>query len=129
MTIELQMLALSSVLGLLQIVLASHAASLQRGYRWTATARDDSVPPLTGIAGRLERALHNYLETFPLFAAAVLVAHVAARHGWMTEWGVQLYFWGRIAYVALYAVGIFLVRSLVWNIATAGIILVLLALV
>lgn len=129
MTVELQMLALSSVLGLLQIVLASHAASLQRGYRWTATARDDPVPPLTGVAGRLERALHNYLETFPLFAAAVLVAHVAGRHGWMTEWGVQLYFWGRIAYVALYAGGVFLVRSLVWNVATAGIILVLLALV
>ncbi len=129
MTVELQMLALSSVLGLLQILLASHAASLQRGYRWTATARDDPLPPLTGVAGRLERALHNYLETFPLFAAAVLVAHVAARHGWMTEWGVQLYFWGRIAYVALYAGGVFLVRSLVWNVATAGIVLVLLALV
>lgn len=129
MTVELQMLALSSVLGLLQIVLASHAASLQRGYRWTATARDDPVPPLTGVAGRLERALHNYLETFPLFAAAVLVAHVAERHGWMTEWGVQLYFWGRVAYLALYLSGVFLVRSLVWNVATAGIILVLLALV
>jgi hypothetical protein len=71
---------------------------------------------------RLERALHNYLETFPLLAAAVLVAHVAGRHDWMTEWGVQLYFWGRIAYVALYAGGIFLVRSLVLNVATAGIV-------
>ncbi len=69
MTPELQMLALSIVLGLVQIVLASHAASLQRGYRWTATARDDAVPPLAGVAGRLERALRNYLETFPLFAA------------------------------------------------------------
>jgi len=32
MTLELKMLALSIVLGLIQIVLASHAASLQRGY-------------------------------------------------------------------------------------------------
>jgi uncharacterized MAPEG superfamily protein len=128
MTPELQMLALSIVLGLVQIVLASHAASLQRGYRWTATARDDPVPPLAGVAGRLERALRNYLETFPLFAAAVLVAHVIGRHDWMTEWGVQLYFWGRVAYLALYAGGVFLVRSLVWNVATAGIVLVLLAL-
>jgi hypothetical protein len=31
MTLELKMLALSIVLGLVQIVLASHAASLQRG--------------------------------------------------------------------------------------------------
>jgi uncharacterized MAPEG superfamily protein len=129
MTIELQMLALSIVLGLVQIVMASHAASLQRGYKWTASSRDAPVPPLSGIAGRLERALRNYGETFSLFAAAVLIAHVAGRHGAMPEWGVQLYFWGRLAYLVCYAAGIFLVRSLFWNVATAGILLVLLALV
>ena len=59
MTLELRILALSVVLGLVQIVLASHAASLQRGYRWTAGSRDEPVPPLTGIAGRLERALER----------------------------------------------------------------------
>ena len=53
MTLELKMLALSIVLGLVQIVLASHAASLQRGYAWTASSRDIAVPPLTGVAGRL----------------------------------------------------------------------------
>ena len=36
MTLELKMLALSIVLGLVQVVLASHAASMQRGYVWTA---------------------------------------------------------------------------------------------
>jgi uncharacterized MAPEG superfamily protein len=40
MTPELKMLGLSIVLGLVQIVLASHVASLQRGYMWTASARD-----------------------------------------------------------------------------------------
>jgi uncharacterized MAPEG superfamily protein len=73
--------------------------------------------------------LRNFGETFPLFAAAVLITHVVGRHDWMTEWGVQLYFWGRIAYLALYAGGVFLVRSLIWNVATAGIVLLLLALV
>ena len=129
MTLELKMLALSIVLGLVQIVLASHAASLQRGYVWTASSRDAAAPKLTGVAGRLERALHNFVETFPLFAAAVLAAHVAGTHSWMTEWGVQLYFWARVAYVAFYAAGVFLVRSLVWNVATLGIILVLVSLI
>ena len=72
MTTELRMLALSVVLGLVHIILSSHAASLQRGYRWTASSREEPVPPLTGVAGRLDRALRNFLETFPLFAAAVL---------------------------------------------------------
>ncbi|WP_424630491.1 MAPEG family protein [Bradyrhizobium sp. SYSU BS000235] len=129
MTLELKMLALSIGLGLIQIVLASHASSRQRGYVWTASARGEPVPPLTGVAGRLERALHNFVETFPLFAAAVLMAHVAAKHSWMTEWGVQLYFWGRVTYLALYAAGIFLLRSLVWNVATLGIVLLLLSLI
>lgn len=128
MTLELRMLALSIVLGLVQIVLASHSASLQRGYVWTASSRDAPVAPLAGVAGRLARALQNFVETFPLFAAAVLVAHLAGAHGWMTEWGAQLYFWGRVAYLALYAAGVFLLRSLAWNVATAGIILLLLAL-
>lgn len=123
------MLALSIVLGLVQIVLASQAASLQRSYVWTASSRDEAVPMLTGVAGRLERALHNFLETFPLFAAAVLTAHVAGTHSWMSEWGVQLYFWARVAYVVFYAAGVFLVRSLVWNVAALGIVLVLLSLV
>ncbi len=75
MTIELQMLALSAALGLVQILLSSHTASFQYGYRWAASARDQ-VPPLTGIAARLERALRNFLETFPMFVAVILVANV-----------------------------------------------------
>jgi len=129
MTLELKMLALSIVLGLVQIVLASHAASLQRGYVWTASSRDEAVPSLTGVAGRLERALQNFVETFPLFAAAVLTAHVADAHSWMTEWGAQVYFWARVVYLPLYAAGISLLRSLVWNVATLGIVLILLSLV
>jgi uncharacterized MAPEG superfamily protein len=128
MTIELKMLALSVVLGLIQSVLASHAGSLQLGYRWTASPRDEMPPPLTGVAGRLDRALRNFLETFPFFAAAVITAHIVNRHDWLTEGGVQLYFWARIVYVALYALGVPLVRSLIWNLATGGIIMVLLAL-
>jgi uncharacterized MAPEG superfamily protein len=127
LTIELKMLSLSIVLGLVQIVAASHAASMQRGYRWTAGPRDEVMPPLSGVAGRLERALRNFLETFPFFATAVIVAHVCDTHNWMTAWGVQLYFWARVIYLGLYASGVWLVRSLIWNVAVLGIILILLA--
>jgi uncharacterized MAPEG superfamily protein len=128
MTIELQMLALSAALGLVQIVLSSHTASFQYGYRWAASARDHAMQPLSGVAARLQRALRNFMETFPLFVAAILVANVIDRHSWMTVCGAQLYFWGRVAYVPLYAFGVSLVRSIVWNVATVGIILVLLGL-
>ena len=89
MTPELKMLGLSIVLGLAQIVLASHAASLQRGYMWTASARDEAVAALTGLAGRLNRALQNFIETFPLFATAVLMVDIVGKHNWMTETGAS----------------------------------------
>ena len=128
MTVELRMLTLSVVLGIVHIVAASHAASLQRGYRWTASPRDEGAEPLRGVAGRLERALRNFSETFPLFAAVVLVAHVSDTHGALTEWGARLYFWARVAYVPLYAAGVPIVRSLVWNVATVAILLFVAAL-
>ena len=125
MSIELYVLCLSVILGLVHIVLASHAASLQRGYRWTASARDKPLPPLAGVAGRLARALANFLETFPFFAALVLVVHATGSYGALSKWGVLLYLTGRIAYLPLYAMGVYLVRSLAWNVATAGILLLL----
>ena len=125
---ELQMLGFSALLGLVHIVLASHSASLQLGYRWTASARDQPTAPLLGIAGRLARALTNFSETFPIFAALVLAVLVAGKSGQLSEWGAGLYFVARIVYLPLYAFGAPLIRSLVWNVATFGIILLAVAL-
>lgn len=122
MSDELRMLGYSALLGFALIILASHAASIQRGYRWTAGSREDTGNPLTGAAHQFARVSANFLETFPIFAALVLAAHVASREGTLTSWGVQLYFWARLAYIPLYRVSI--VRSLVWNVAAAGILLV-----
>jgi uncharacterized MAPEG superfamily protein len=122
------MLIWSVILGFIYIAAASHSASLQRGYRWTASARDQNVPPLTGVAGRLERALRNFLETFPLFAALVLAVQVSGRHSALSEWGAILYFAARVVYLPLYALGVPLVRSLVWNVAAVGMFLLVAAL-
>ena len=127
MTFELAMLAAGCVLCLVQIIISSHAASLQRGYRWTASSRDAEVPPLTGVAGRIERAFRNFLETFPVFVAAVLLVHVLGRESALSEWGAGLYFSARLVYLLLYAAGVPLLRSLIWNVAFVGIVLLLLA--
>ena len=128
MTIELVLLAASVVVGIVHIITVSHLQSWQRGYRWSASSREQTVLPLAGIAGRAERALRNYLETFPFFAAAVLLVAVTDTHSWLTVWGAQLFFWGRMVYVVLYAADLPLARSLVWNIPTIGIIMIIAAL-
>lgn len=128
MNVELVVLTWSVVLGFVHIVASSHAKSLQRGYRWTASARDEPVPPLKGVAGRLERATSNYFETFPLFATLVLAAQVAGVQSTLTEWGCFLYLGARVVYLPLYVLGIPLVRSLVWNVAAVGMLLLVVAL-
>ena len=125
MTTELCMLVWSAVLGLVQIALAATCTVGQRGLGWAASARDEVKPPLGGMGGRLDRARANFLETFPLFAAAVLAAHVLQRHDNLTVLGAQLYFWARLAYVPVYAAGIPYLRTLLWAASIAGIVLVL----
>ncbi|MEZ5998441.1 MAG: MAPEG family protein [Hyphomonas sp.] len=122
---EFFVLGLAILLGMVHIVLASHSASFQNGYAWTASSREAETPPLRGAAGRLQRAFANFCETFPFFAAAILMAHVRDIHDWRTVWGAGLYLGGRTGFLLLYAFGVPIVRSLVWNVATVGILLVL----
>ena len=68
------------------------------------------------------------METIPLFAAVVLAVHVSDTHDALTVRGAYLYFWARVVYLFLYAAGIPLIRSLVWNVATVGIMLFVVAL-
>ena len=67
MTSELWLLAASIILGLLHLIAASHLISFQYGYRWTASSREEAVPPLRGLANRVDQATTNFLETFPFF--------------------------------------------------------------
>ena len=128
MTTELSMLLWSAVLGLVQLALAATGSVSQRGLGWAVSARDEGQPPLGGIGGRLDRARANFLETFPLFAVAVLVAHLLQIHSGLTVLGAELYFWGRLAYVPAYAAGIPWLRTIIWTVSIAGIVLVLAAL-
>jgi uncharacterized MAPEG superfamily protein len=127
MTPELLMLALSVVLGFVHLIVI--ATTHQYGIKWNVSARDEPMPPLQVIAGRLQRALHNFLETFPLFAASVLIADATNRHGWMAVWGSQLYFYARVLYLPIYAAGLPVIRTVVWGVAALGIVMVLLDLI
>ncbi len=127
MTTELSLLAWSVVLGLLHALATGQAATVQFGLKYNMGPRDEGKQ-LTGVGARVQRAFANYMQTFPFFAAAVLVAHAAGRHGWLTVTGAQLYFWARLAYVPLYAAGIPVARTVAFGAATLGIVLILIAL-
>ena len=127
MSFELEMLMAAILWGVVQLIAAAQAANMQYGLQWAASPRDDAPPPLKPIPGRFNRNFRNYLETFPFFAAAVLVAQAAGVHNALTHWGSIAYLAGRIAYTALYIAGVPLVRSLLWNVAAFGMLAVLAA--
>jgi uncharacterized MAPEG superfamily protein len=129
MTTELWLLVASIILGLVHLIAASHLISFQYGYRWTASNREEPVLPLRGLANRVDQATTNFLETFPFFAALVLVAHITGHHSLLTLWGAYLYFWARLGYLLAAATGYGLLRSILfWNAALTGIVLFLIAL-
>jgi uncharacterized MAPEG superfamily protein len=124
-TVEARYLWASAFLGLVQMVLAILFSLNARGLEWAAGARDEPLPPIGVIGGRIERTYRNFLETFPFFAALVLLASGLGRHNELTVWGAQLYFFGRVLYVPIYAFGIAYARTVVWAISIIGIVLML----
>ena len=129
MTPEFILLALTLILALVQIGAAAMARTAELGVIWNAGPRDAESPPPGKYAGRLMRAQANLFESLPIFAAAVIMAHIAGKDGTtLTFVGTHLYFFGRLIYLPLYAFGVPYIRSLVWLAAAAGLVMVLVAL-
>lgn len=128
MPIELKMLAWSVALGVAHVLLGATLATRQRGLKWNVSARDAVPTPLEGAAARVDRALRNFLETFPFFAAATLAVVLLERGDAGTAFGAQCYFWARLAYVPVYAAGIPYLRTVIWAVSLWGLLQVLWAL-
>jgi uncharacterized MAPEG superfamily protein len=127
MTTEYQMLLWTVILGLVQLVIHVLAAIKARGLGWALSPRDAAMPRLEGVGGRLDRAFYNLLETFPFFAAVVLVGGSMGVHNSMTALGAQVFFWARVVYIPIYAAGLPAVRTGVWAVSVVGIVMMLTA--
>ena len=125
MTTELTLLGWTLVLALLQIALASSLRTSETGLWFNLSARDGDGPPKRPITARLQRAQANLFETLPLFAAAVLILHVAGRHSGQTILGCELYLAARVLYLPLYAAGVPVLRTLVWGVSIVGLVMLL----
>jgi uncharacterized MAPEG superfamily protein len=128
MRIEMILLGATLVLALVQILAAGHFRTKQYGAKWNMGARDETMPPLDPLAGRLARAQANLFETLPLFIGGLLGAAAVGHLGFLTSLGAHLYFFGRLIYLPLYAFGVPVVRTIVWMIATLGVLIILWAL-
>ena len=127
-TTDLHLLVWTVALCVVQMVVAVAGATLQVGLPRLAGNREP-LPELTGWAGRAQRAHRNMLESAVLFAALVIVVHLAGLNNDTTVLGAQLFFWARLAYAVVYLIGIPRVRTGIWAVSMAGLIIIFLQMV
>ena len=120
---ELMLLLWAVGLTFVQMLIAATGATLQVGLPALAGNRE-GLAPWTGWTGRAYRAHHNMLESLVLFAGLVLIAVLANKTNSTTLLGAQLFFWARVAYAAVYLIGIPWLRTGVWFVSVVGLALI-----
>lgn len=121
---ELTLLVWCVVLTIVQMLIAVQGAMNQVGLM-TLVGNREGVPEIRGWGGRAARAHRNMLENLVLFAALVLAAVAAGKTSDMTLLGAQIFFWGRLAYAAIFLAGIPWLRTGAWTVSVVGLLLIL----
>jgi uncharacterized MAPEG superfamily protein len=125
MAVELKIAAFGAVLLIAHIFAAVHLKTKQYGRAWNVGARDEALPPLNPIAGRLARAQANFQETFPIAIIALLGVVIADRTSAWTAVGGWTWLGARTIYLPLYGFGVPVVRTIVFVISLVGLGMVL----
>jgi uncharacterized MAPEG superfamily protein len=125
MPVELRIAALGALLLVIHLFVAVRFKTRQYGTKWNVGARDESLPALNPVAGRLARAQANFLETFPVAIVALLGVVIAGRTSAWTSLGGWIWLGARIIYLPLYGSGVPVVRTVVWTISIIGLGMVL----
>ncbi len=125
MTPELTYLVWSVVLLLAHLALMSVFKTVDIGMAKGLGPRDGDASPKGLFAQRLIRAYDNYLETWPAFIALALVLAVAGAGTATSALGAAVWFWARVAYIPVYAFGIFGLRTVIWVVSLVGLLMML----
>ena len=128
MSSELNILALYGLYTALILLLQVTGAMSQLGMGYLLSSRDEHRT-LTGITGRLDRALVNSVTAMALFAPAILILAVKEEFSATTLTAAQAFLIARILYVPAYALKLTGVRTLFWLVGfAASVVLYLVAL-
>jgi len=121
---ELMLLGWSVILAIVQMLIAVQGSMMQVGLM-TLIGNREGFPEIKGWGGRAMRAHRNMIENLVLFAALVLALAAAGKSNDATVLGAQLFFWGRLAYAAVYLAGIPWVRTGAWTVSVIGLLVLL----
>jgi uncharacterized MAPEG superfamily protein len=124
MTPELTILALAALLQCGQFLLYAVLANIQVGSTKTLAPRDTPIP-LTGMAGRAQRAMNNHFEGLILFTIAILVVYLSDSASSLTANIAWAYLAARVLYVPAYLFGWVPWRSIIWAVGWFATVLLL----
>jgi len=125
MPVEIRIAALGALLLFIHIFVAIRFKTAQYGRSWNVGARDEALPEANPMTGRTARAQANFLETFPIAIVALLGVVLANKTSTTTALGGWIWLGARVAYLPLYMAGIRVVRTAVWAVGMAGLVMVI----
>ena len=88
----------------------------------------DHVRPFTVVGGRAERALANMHEALPVFLALALLNMIVGTAAGMAVTGATLFLVARVVHVVIYMAGVPVLRTLVWGVGWAGLVMMIIPL-
>ncbi|HEX6740536.1 MAG TPA: MAPEG family protein [Sphingomicrobium sp.] len=125
MPIELTIVALGALLLFVHIFTATRFKTAQWGRKWNVGARDEALGAPNPVTGRTMRAQANFAETLPIAIIALIGVVVAQRTSQWTALGGWIWLGARLVYLPLYAMGVPVIRTVVWTISMVGLAMVL----
>lgn len=124
MPAEVRILLYAAILLLVHIFAEAHFKTRQYGTKWNMGARDEDLPPVNPVAGRLGRARGNYLETLPIAIIVLFGVVVAGRTSDTTALGGWIWLGARIVYLPLYWAGVPVLRTIAFLVSLIGLAMV-----
>lgn len=126
MLTAVQALVFSTALTLIMLL----TGSTLRSKMWTAEGiaagfgNREGESKAEGVAGRADRAANNMLEGMVMFIAVMVAARYEGGHAARVELGATVFFYARLVYWLVYLAGIPYLRTAVWGVSLAGIVII-----
>lgn len=126
-SMEIWVLGLSAAFLIVHILVQALSLDLSGdlSIRYLLSSRDEGHTTTSVVAGRLKRSLSNMLETYPAFVGLALALAVTGKTGGLGAVGALMWIIARVVYTFLYVAGVPVLRTIVWFVSIAGLVLMI----
>jgi uncharacterized MAPEG superfamily protein len=125
MSLELTYLTWSVVIVLGYLVVQVLEQIARNGLVVALTYQTDKEKPIGVLMQRFNASFSNFLVSYPAFISLVVIIALTNSSSDLTTLGAAIWFWARIAHIPAHVSGLPVIRTLVWAISIAGLVMML----